>query len=153
MRPLTPAMVACLARARDARMIGGLTGMMERERIALCNRDLLQRAGSPPGSYGWAASDLGMQVAAEVCPPPDLPTLRAALAERRREVGAKVADAEKRLATAVATMRAALDEPPATWQQADVLSAQWTMALRCVHEARADLYALPPLSSLDGGAQ
>ncbi len=149
MRPLTPRMVDALARARDARLTGGLTSMMDRERNGLCDRGLLHRAGAPPGSYGWAASDLGMTIAAEVCPPPDLPTLRAALAERRREAGAKVADAEKRLATAVATMRAALDEPPTTWQQADVLSAQWTMALRSVHEARADLDALPPLSSLD----
>ena len=151
MRPLTPAMVACLARARDARMIGGLTGMMERERIALCNRDLLQRAGSPPGSYGWAASDLGMQVAAEVCPPPDLPTLRAALAERRREVGSRVADADQRVAAATAALRAALDAPPSQ-MEAGRLSALWVEALRIAREARADLDALPPLSSLDEGA-
>ena len=152
MRPLTPAMVAALARARDARLIGGLTSMMDRERNGLSDRGLLQRAGAPPGSYGWAASDLGLQVAAEVCPPPDLDALRAALAERRREAGARVAGAEERLAAATAALRAALDAPPATWHEADVLSAEWTMALRFALEARAALDALPPLSSLDGGA-
>ena len=151
MRPLTPAMVAALARARDARMIGGLTGMMERERIALCNRDLLQRAGAPPGSYGWAASDIGMQVAADVCPPPDLDALRAALAERRREAGARVDAAEKHLAASAAALRAAIDAPP-TWRECDWLAAVWLRALRAAHEDRATLDALPPLSSLDGGA-
>ena len=151
MRPLTPAMVAALARARDARMIGGLTGMMERERIALSSRDLLQRAGAPPGSYGWAASDLGMQVAAEVCPPPDLDALRAALAERRREAGVRVDAAEKHLAASAAALRDALDAPP-YWGECDYLAEVWTQAVKAVRDARAALDALPPLSSLDGGA-
>lgn len=151
MRPLTPAMVAALARARDARLIGGLTGMMDRERNGLYDRGLLQRAGAPPGSYGWAASDIGMQVAAEVCPPPDFDALRAALAERRREAGARVADAEKHIAASAAALRAAIDAPP-TWRECDWLAAVWLRALRAAHEDRATLDALPPLSSLDGGA-
>ncbi len=152
MRPLTPRMVDALARARDARLTGGLTSMMDRERNGLCDRGLLHRAGAPPGSYGWAASDLGMTIAAEVCPPPDLPTLRAALAERRREAGARVADADQRVAAAAAALRAALDAPPSQ-MEAGRLSALWVEALRVAHAARADLDVLPPLSSLDGGAQ
>lgn len=166
MKPLTPAMVLALADARDARLIGveatsgGVPGLhpvsfCERHKAqtwnALLDRKLVRAAGERWRGLRYPITDEGMRVAGNVCPPPNLAALRDALAERRGVAVACEDDAYKRLDAARFALRAALDESPAT-RDAEKLSAQWLEALRAARSAREILDAIPPLSSLDGGA-
>lgn len=165
MKPLTPAMVLALADARDARLIGveatsggvpGLHPVSLRERHkaqtwgALLDRKLVCAAGDRWGRR-YPITDEGLRVAGDVCPPPDLPALRAALAERRGVAVAREDDAYKQLDAARFALRSALDDSPST-DDAAKLSALWVEALRAARSAREILDAIPPLSSLDGGA-
>lgn len=151
-------MVLALADARDARLIGveatsggvpGLHPVSPRERHkaqtwdALLDRKLVCAAGERWGRR-YPITDEGMRVADKACPPPNLPALRAALAERRGVAVAREDDAYKRLDAARSALRAALDDSPST-RDAEKLSAQWIEACLsgCHTTARAGLGSRP----------
>lgn len=166
MKPLTPAMVLALADARDAHMIGveasnsgvpGLHSVSPRDRhkaqtwAGLVERGLVKIAGDRCWGRRYPIADEGLRVADKACPPPNLPALRAALAEHRGVAVAREDEAYGRLEAARLALRAALDDSP-SMGDAQKLCALWVEALRSVREAREILDAIPPLSSLDGGA-
>lgn len=166
MNPLTTAMMHALADARDAHMIGvaannngvpGLHPVSFRDRhkaqtwAALADRGLVKIEGGRYWGRSYPITDEGLRVADKACPPPNLPALRAVLAERRGVAVVREDEAYSRLEAARFALRAALDDSPST-DDAQKLCARWVEALRSVGEARKILDAIPPLSSLDGGA-